>query len=100
MTGKKRHGQQKHKSGTDDPVLRQRQQKNFFISENLAEFFIFHLRQGRVHHDDKPDSDRNVCGADLEKVDHTSDARRGPSEHHTYKHGEKYPQRQIAIQKR
>ena len=58
-----------HQNGTDDPVLDEREAKDFLISEYFAELLILDLRKWRVHHQDKTDGNGNVGRANLEAVD-------------------------------
>ena len=62
------------------------------------QFFITHLGQRRIHHDDEADGDGDVGGADLKAVD---EGRRGWDEvadGDADSHGEEDPEREIAVQ--
>jgi len=70
------------------------------VTEDFAEFFVADLGQRREHHDDKADGDGDVGGAALEAVDEDRDVRHEVSQANADGHGEKYPEREEAIQKR
>ena len=98
VPGKKGDGQQKHQHGPDHPVLDQGQQEHLHIAKHLPQMLVFDLGQGRVHHQNQADGDRNVGRAHLEIVDDV-DAREEIAAHNPDEHGQKYPQGQIAVQK-
>jgi hypothetical protein len=64
-------------TGADELVLCEREPKDALIAKHLAELFVTHFCQGRKHHDDEPDSDRNVGCPCLKAID---EARRGRNE--------------------
>ena len=49
----------KHQHRADYPVLDKRKPEDFRVLEHFPEFLIPHLREWRVHHEDKPDRNRN-----------------------------------------
>ncbi len=51
-------GQDEHQDRPDDPVLQKRKTKHLFVVCHLADFFIFHPDQRRVHHQNQPYRDR------------------------------------------
>ena len=66
---KKNNRQKEHENRSDYPVLDKRETEYLFVSEDLAEFFILYFCERRIHHKNKPDSDRNVGGTHLKFVD-------------------------------
>ena len=65
VAAEKGDGQQKHEDGADHPVLHQGQGQDLEVFENLGQFLVAHLGQGRVHHQNQADSDGNIGGAHL-----------------------------------
>ncbi len=65
VASQKSDGQEKHENGANDPVLDQGEGQYLNIFENLRQFLIAHLGQGRIHHQDKTDGDGDVGGAHL-----------------------------------
>ena len=67
-------GQGEHQERSDDPVLDEGQAENLDVLEDVAELLVFHLGQGRIHHQDQADGDGDVGRARLELVDEADDA--------------------------
>ncbi len=99
VPGQESDGQQEHQDRTDDPVLHQGQGQYLDVAEHEAQFFIFHLGQGRVHHQDQANGDGDVGGAHGKEVDEILDLRKQITAANAHKHGQKNPQGEKAVQK-
>ena len=55
--------QHEHQDRADDPVLEQRQAQHLPVAEDVAQFFVLHFGQRRVHHQDQADGDGDIGGA-------------------------------------
>ena len=64
MPGQKGDGQQEHQDRADDPVLHQGECQHLDVPEHEPQLFIFHLGQGRIHHQDQANGDRDISGTD------------------------------------
>lgn len=63
------------------------------------QFFVSYFCQGRVHHEDKADSDGYIRRAYLKRVDEPLDARVEVAAHDANEHSQEYPQGQESIKK-
>ena len=90
----------KHQDRADDPILYQREPEYPRIFENLAEILISYLGKRRIHHQDQPGRDRDICGADVKAVEDRFDRRIQKPDRDAYSHRQKDPKGQKAIQKR
>src|SRR5512145_1193207 len=62
-----------HQRRTDNPVLDKRESEDFRISEYIPKLFVPYLCQGRVHHKDETDSDRDIRCPGLEGIPKSGD---------------------------
>ena len=92
--------QQEHQDWSDNPILHERQPQHFPIAKHVAEFFVLHLGQRRVHHQDQPDGNGDVGRPHLEPIDKSLDAGNQVSGPHTDSHRQKDPKGQKAVEKR
>jgi len=99
MPGKEGDRQNKHEDGADHPVLNQREGKDLEITKDLSQLLVFHLGQGRVHHEDQPYGNGDVCGSHLKGIDEILDYWENVSGADSNSHAQEYPESQITIDK-
>ena len=68
------------------------------IAKDFRQFFVPHLGQRWIHHDDQPNGNRDVRRAGLKALHEIRRLRDQMPESNANCHGEKNPQRQVAIQ--
>jgi hypothetical protein len=59
-------GEREHQRRADDPVLQDRDAKQPPLSAQITQFFVFHLRQHRVHHPEQTHRNRERDGVDAQ----------------------------------
>ena len=91
--------EREHQARPDQPVLHQRKRQHALVGKHLGQVVIPHPRQGRIHHQDKPDRDRHIGGADRQPVQRGRKAREDRAQDQAERHRGKDPQRQPAVQK-
>jgi hypothetical protein len=64
-----------------------------------VQFFVAHLGQGRIHHEDQADGDGDVGGADLKGVDDLGDGRIEITGHYPAEHGQEDPEGEVLVEK-
>ncbi len=69
---KEHNNQAEHQYWSVNPVLDQREQKDFRVPENVAQLLLLHFLQRLEHHDDQSYGDRYVRGAGLVPAEKTS----------------------------
>jgi len=99
VTGQESDGKAEHEDRAHYPVLDQRQHQNLAAPENFIEFLISYFGQGRIHHEDEPDSDGDVGGSHLERINQLFGCGDKVPDEHARSHGQEYPQGQVAIEK-
>ena len=97
FVGQEDDRQREHQDRPDDPVLNQRQAKNFPVDEDIGQFLVTDLGERWVHHQDQAQRDRNVGRSDLEGIDPILDARNVEAQADAERHGGEYPDRQIPV---
>jgi len=93
-------GQHKHQDGPDDPVLDQREDQHLHIAEDPAHLLVFHLGQGRVHHQDEAHGYRDGGGAHLELGEKLVHPREEEPGAHADTHGQEDPEGEIGVKER
>ncbi len=68
-------------------------------AKNVTQLLVLHFRQGRVHHQDEADGDRDVGRPDLESVDQPLHAWQELTGSDPGSHRQKNPERQETVQK-
>jgi hypothetical protein len=89
--------QREHHQRPHDPVLNQRERQHPAVTEHRTHRFVPHLGEGRVHHQDQPDRDRDARGPDLEAVEEGRHAWHRVAQRHPQTHGQKDPQGEIPV---
>lgn len=92
--------QGEHHQRPDHPVLDEREREHPAVAERGAELLIADLGQGRVHHQDQPDRDRDVGGPHLPPLDEGLEPGRGVPEGHARRHREEDPEREEPVEGR
>jgi hypothetical protein len=69
-----------HQNGTDHPVLHKRKAEYLSVPKDFGEFFVPHLRERRVHHDDQSDRDWDRSCTNAETIQKWHDSRNEPAE--------------------
>ena len=70
-----------------------------YIPEDKPQFFVAHLGQRRVHHQDQADGNGDIGGSDLKYIDEIPYAGIQIAPEHPDSHGQKDPQREKTVQK-
>ena len=99
VTPEKDDGQQEHQDGADHPVLDQGQGQDLEVLEDLGQFLVAHLGQGRIHHQNEANGDGNVGSAHLEEGQELGETGQEITEADPGRHGQKDPQGQKALHK-
>ncbi len=77
--------------------MNEREGEDSNVLEDIPKFFVFHLGQGRVHHQDEPDGDGDVGRPRLEPVDEADHRRDEIAKPDAKGHGQEDPKRQVSI---
>jgi hypothetical protein len=85
--------QRKHEDWPNDPVQYKGNGQDFGIPKYSWQQFIIDLCQGRIHHQNQPNSYRNVGRTLAKGVDESGNRRKQIADTNTYCHGQKYPKR-------
>ena len=100
LAAQERDGQHEHQNRADDPVLQQREAQHLVVAEDVAQLFVLHLGQRRVHHQDEAqgNGDAGLRALRPERTDPLAHARRGVAHQYANCHGQEDPERQKPIQ--
>ena len=77
----------------------ERQTEHALVAEDLVQFLVPHLGEGRVHHHDQSHRNRDRSCADAEAIQERHDSGHQPSQYDPNGHGGEDPAGEITIQK-
>jgi len=79
-------------------LLQQRQAQDAPVAEDFVQLFVAHLGEGRVHHHDQSDRDRDRSCSDAEAVQQRHGSRDEPAQQNAEGHRGEDPAGEVSIE--